>query len=158
MFKMKLDIQTLPRSEWPDHPTDGTEYAQITLSICNQNAECVVAPFSVKWDVQPIIQWFSENREYLFADKFPVSLAQRLSAFYEADEVTDELIEAIYSYRTRHGLRFALRGVDVPDVYIGRTEIGIEISATAKSGGWSYPIDLEAFYTEHADLFSHYAK
>jgi hypothetical protein len=114
-----------------------------------------------KWDAQEVFDWFMFNKGKILNDSLPDfiigdgSIPEKLEEFYDkADLIPEgyesesdaELWDKIYSYRESHSLRFAFKGCDVEDIYIGKSNIGHEVSCVAAGGNWSYPIDIEDFY------------
>ncbi|PXF30724.1 hypothetical protein WH50_14020 [Pokkaliibacter plantistimulans] len=98
------------------------------------------------------INWFTENKKAILDDELSVlqenmSIAESIKNFYEnIESKTDEEVDRVYEYRTTHGLRFAFRGQDIDDIYIGKiSEDRYEIS---EAGGthWSITIDINDFF------------
>jgi len=85
-------------------------------------------------------------------DRWPIptlaggSLAHRIRRFYaEIDGDDHETLDAMYAYRQSHGLRFALRGFDIGEIYLGRVEEAVEISCDSGDEKWAYTIDFQQF-------------
>ncbi|MFD3242593.1 hypothetical protein ACE2AK_26125 [Rahnella perminowiae] len=75
------------------------------------------------------------------------SLAKKVHCFYESVDVDDDdLIDAMFDYRTSHCLRFACRGVDFPEIYIGKLGSEHEISLFTKNETWQYFLILMIFF------------
>jgi hypothetical protein len=98
--------------------------------------------------------WLNKNQERLLNEPFPVeteaaSIASALSAFYEEvdPDVSGNELERVYDYRTAHGLRFALRGTDIDDIYLGRWRGRFQISACRGADEWSDNLDLPALFS-----------
>jgi hypothetical protein len=153
MHRLKLELRQLPPEEWPDEPVSPDFYAEIQLSIRSPEGTFVQTVFSIKWNAAPLLEWICNNKDYILHEHFPASLAEMVAAFQAAENISDRCMDEIYAYRTRHGLRFALRGVDIPDAYLGRTTLGYEISCADDDGTWSYLIDLGAFFKEVASEY-----
>jgi hypothetical protein len=148
MFNLKLSVRKLPPDEWLDEPSPDEVYAEFALFLQDADKKRVRDFFTIKWDINCLLDWVVENKNAILCEPFPSlgvvgqSLAERISRFYDVvDPGDDAKDDAMYEYRTRHGVRFALRGVDVPVIYIGLNSTGHEISGD----GWACRVDMEAF-------------
>lgn len=104
-------------------------------------------------DFPALIEWFIENEDAIRKSDFPAdnltqdSLAKKVHCFYESVNVDDDdLIDAMFDYRTSHCLRFACRGVDFPEIYIGKLGSGHEISLFTQNEHWRYFFDIDDFF------------
>ncbi|UNK54265.1 hypothetical protein [Rahnella aceris] len=104
-------------------------------------------------DFQALIEWLKENEDAIRKADFPIvnltqdSLAKKVHCFYESVDVDDDdLIDAMFDYRTSHCLRFACRGVDFPEIYIGKLGSEHEISLFTKNETWQYFLILMIFF------------
>lgn len=109
--------------------------------------------FTGRVDFPAFTEWFIENEDAIRKSDFPVdnltqySLAKKTYCFYEnvnADD--DDLIDAMFDYRASHCLRFACRGVDFPEIYIGKLGDGHEISLFTQNEHWQYFFDIDDFF------------
>lgn len=128
--------------------------SRMLLDVCGLRGELLRRVIDVRWDAAALFTWFHDNRVALCEAPPPQELeregpiAVRIQAFYEsADPDNTEALERVFAYRASHGLRFALRGVDVPDVYFGRLDSGYEVSCSDEAI-WSYQFDLPEFLAE----------
>lgn len=71
----------------------------------------------------------------------------------DLDTVKDSDMDLVFDYKTRHGLAFALRGVDVNNVYIGRATKGYEISYSHDDYHWACIVDLPEFIASVEDYY-----
>ncbi|UNK63072.1 hypothetical protein [Buttiauxella ferragutiae] len=125
----------------------------IKLSInSNVNAESL---FTGRVDLRSLIDWLLEKERAIREDDFPInnlnghSLAENSYCFYESvDSDNDDAIDAMYNYRTSHCLRFACRGTNIPDIYIGRNEGEYEISKYTLDEEWRYFFDINDFFSK----------
>ena len=104
-------------------------------------------------DFQALIEWLKENEDAIRKADFPIvnltddSLAKKVHCFYESVDVDDDdLIDAMFDYRTSHCLRFACRGVDFPEIYIGKLGSKYEISLFTDNETWRYFFDVDDFF------------
>ena len=83
------------------------------------------------------------------------TIAKSIFNFYDQFEDTNDLNELnrLYKYRERHGLRFALRGYDVADIYIGKVGEYHTISLCDKENDWSYNIDMRQFIIDCKKMY-----
>jgi len=126
------------------------------LDVYGRQNELLRRVVDVKWDAAVLLAWLYDNRAILYEDVPPQelegagSIAERIQAFYEKVDPDDtNALERVFRYRSSHGLRFALRGVDVPDAYLGRLcGRHYEVSCAEAGAVWSYQCDLPGFLKE----------
>lgn len=128
---------------------------QIQLSITDENGAKLFEALNVKWNLAALLEWLYENEEPLLTEQLLFygfdtynSVAESVRHFYDDTDVVpenDELFDLMYAYRKRHGLRFALRGSNIDDIYIGLFRGRYEISRWDHGAQWNYEIDLETF-------------
>ena len=112
-------------------------------------------------DALEYLKWVIENEFYLINDEFVIdvefhkTIAKSIFNFYDQFEDTNDLNELnrLYKYRERHGLRFALRGYDVADIYIGKVGEYHTISLCDKENDWSYNIDMRQFIIDCKKMY-----
>ncbi|HEY0684625.1 MAG TPA: hypothetical protein VGD45_19980 [Steroidobacter sp.] len=149
MYALRLEKQDDPAL------TDtGTSVGRYRLLVCDELTHAQIGLAEFFCEAGDLWDWFSAHREALLEENPPeflpegISLAQRISKFYEDVDPDaagiDALLDTLHAYRTRHGLRFALRGVDIPNIYLGRHNSMHEISC-AEDPSWSYQVDLPQF-------------
>ena len=101
-----------------------------------------------------LVRWLKTNRDALLNEPLPsnpvgkTSIAAWIKGFYDKVDPENDpmgMVQAVYDYRQAHGLRFALRGMDVPDVYFRLFEEKYEVSIWNESEKWKYFIDLPVF-------------
>ncbi|WP_241578753.1 hypothetical protein [Rosenbergiella nectarea] len=100
-----------------------------------------------------LIDWLVENEGIIRNEKFPVSegnqesLAKKVQHFYESLDISkDYLVDKMFDYRASHCLRFACRGTDISEIYIGKSDNGYEISKCTKYEHWQYFFDIDDFF------------
>lgn len=126
---------------------------EISLVISGNNMATKVL-LSHLVDLSELISWFESNYEQIKSTELPIniidnkSIANSIYSYYKTMEDDNNiLIEAMYHYRRCHGLRFGMRGVDIPDIYLGKNGSAYEISLYNEGENWSYYFDLEVFYS-----------
>ena len=126
----------------------------IKIFILDQLLNVTKEVICIKWDGEVLLRWLFDNRHDLLSDFFPGeaiedhSIAAAIHDFYgNVDPENIDLMDRMFAYRESHGIRFALRGVDIPDVYIGKRRGGnYEISCADPGNMWMFEIDLQAFF------------
>ncbi|AEX52033.1 hypothetical protein GRAQ_01202 [Rahnella aquatilis CIP 78.65 = ATCC 33071] len=123
------------------------------VEISIKNNGVLHALFTGIVDFQALIEWLKENEDAIRKADFPIvnltqdSLAKKVHCFYESVDVDDDdLIDAMFDYRTSHCLRFACRGVDFPEIYIGKLGSKHEISLFTDNETWRYFFDVDDFF------------
>lgn len=147
MYRLVLELERLRSSSVLAEDLHRIKLAVVTAQQCR-----VASLMEATGNAPELLGWFRENRDHLLNDNMPLavpsgaSIALRLSAFYDAvDPDSVRALDEVYEYRWRHGLRFALRGLDIEDVYIGMNMSRYEISCAEGQAPWAYEIDLESF-------------
>lgn len=132
------------------------QWARAQLEICGDDGESERIIFDTQWDVKVFVAWVLKNQNFLLAEECPallpgLSIAEGLHDFYEGLDLDSEskeeaeLLDLVYNYRERHGLRFAMRGTDIDDIFIGPMNGEITVSCFNKFSNWSYKVDIERF-------------
>ncbi len=135
-------------------------HLSVILFVDNSHFEI----FAVNCEVPQLESWIIENSSFIKNEDLIISdtcqiqsgesFAQCLYRLLERDFSEDEEDEEfqwhneIFSFRQRHSLRSALRGVDIPDVFIGTNHGKGEISLFNSNESWSHTFDLEDFLEE----------
>lgn len=125
-------------------------WGQIKLLLYRDNFVLEKELFTIEWDFRDIINWFSINKEALINESFPFSkshgsIAKKVFDLLEDENSDEDQIDILYEYRTRHGIRFALRGTNIVDLYLGKTNSTYEVSLFDSNNDWRYQIDLIDF-------------
>ncbi|MDH2433498.1 hypothetical protein QCD60_13030 [Pokkaliibacter sp. MBI-7] len=100
------------------------------------------------------LNWFNENKRAIIDEIFPFmttnkSIAESVANFYQyVEDHTDEEVDKVYEYRTTHGLRFAFRGQDVDDIYIGKISADVYEISKAGDKPWSLKIDINDIFRQ----------
>ncbi|MEN3753896.1 hypothetical protein ABC733_18260 [Mangrovibacter sp. SLW1] len=101
--------------------------------------------FKGRVDFQLLIEWFLDNEEDIKSLEIPVghltdmSIAEGVHSIYENLDVdNDEVVDKMFDYRSSHCLRFASRGTDFPEIYIGKNGVRYEISIFNECEQWRY--------------------
>jgi hypothetical protein len=152
MKELELRYSQLPHP-YPSEPGARNEaWCAISFFIVDNEVSEEYLIFETQWDIKPLLQWFRENLPYIINNPFPITItdgnciAKEIFDFYETADVENEIqINSIFEYRRQHGIRFAMRGVDIPDIYIGIGFDGHEISCWNKESMWRYKIKIDSF-------------
>lgn len=140
--------------ELTDHPyrdepvSIGEQWAKIKLQILGDNGQIVKTIFEIQWDILVLLSWFVDNEKAILTECIPkglegASIAKGVFDFYQRldpDIENDHLVDSIYDYRTRHGIRFGLRGTDIDDIYIGTVNDSTTISFCNEEEQWNYEV------------------
>lgn len=124
----------------------------ISLSINSASSSEVL--FTGRIDLHSLTEWLTEHEIAIRENIFPIensnnfSLAECAYYFYEnVDADDDKAIDAMYEYRESHCLRFACRGYDFPDIYIGSNGGKSEISLHTNHMKWRHYFDINSFFS-----------
>jgi hypothetical protein len=144
----------------------GEAWGELTIYILDLEETLL---FKTEWNLDQLIEWYINGDRDRFSTTLQdvhswESLSQaliRLSS--QIDEDDDEEIErwheVQYNFRLSHSIRFALRGISVPDIIIGvnKKEGEISLAASISSGSdeasqtwcrppeWGYSFDIDEF-------------
>jgi hypothetical protein len=109
--------------------------------------------FKGKVDYPRFFEWIMENETEIRLSELPFdnsggeSIAEKMHYFYEELDVdNDELVDAMYDYRSSHCLRFASRGSDFPEIYIGKSTVCHEVSIFNEHEKWQYNFNVDDFF------------
>lgn len=153
MYKLDLKIEKLDPSQYIDTPSADEVYADISLDILLGDGK-IFNIFKIRWDVMCLLRWILEKKQAIIFEspldliKSDFSIAYGIRNFHkmvDLDSVKDSDLDLVFEYKTRHGLRFSLRGVDINSVYVGRSTKGYEISYSSENYHWTYIVDLPEF-------------
>ncbi|HZX59662.1 MAG TPA: hypothetical protein VFE54_13085 [Mucilaginibacter sp.] len=128
-------------------------WAEYRLEVVDANGRIIKTVLEIEWDLLMFLSWFVENKNALLEQGIPLenkysSIGEAVYHFYDAmddDFDNDELLDGVYEYRVAHGIRFALRGTDIPDIYIGIFNKNGTISFCDNNEKWNYNINLADF-------------
>ncbi len=156
ILKFKYRLITHPYAN--EESSENEIWAEIKLVIIDENSQFTKVVFDRQWDVLVFLDWISKNREALLNEKIPLklegfsSIAKGIFSFYkdlDPEIESEDVVESIYSYRQRHGLRFAFRGVDMDDIYIGRLNDMVTISQYSDDKNqWNFNIKADYFIND----------
>ncbi len=125
--------------------------AELSGAICLLRADC---------DIYELTMWLLKNKNAILKERIPlflpkaVCVAQAISGFYDAVEDDGNELDTIFDYRSRHGLRFATRGVEISDIYIGLNSEDVhEISCFDDGLNWHYCVDLYGFFVQVESVY-----
>jgi hypothetical protein len=131
-------------------------FGRIRLFINSDSDEEFQDILHIQADLNELAAWFGKNRNLLLDEMLPIrnsafsSIAESIARYYGDSEPqsNDLMDERLYNYRLSHGLRFGMRGVDIPDIYLGIFGEHHEISFIGGNVKWKYEINLLAFLDE----------
>lgn len=141
-------------------------WGKLDFEMRNKSDRVIGTILSFEGNLCELISWVHEKRELLLHQELPpfirhkfddrLSVAETLSAYYETcDTENDEEIDETFSYRVSHGLRFAFRGSNIPDIYLG-IKNGIYTVSCIEQDKFAYAVDMSYFLTEVDRLASLY--
>jgi len=154
---LRLEYKLVEHPYKDELSSTGELWSEIKLKIFDGNNELVKVILDFQWNIVVFLDWINDNKEALLHEKFPSirvrsSIAESLFQFYEElgpDSDSENLMEIIYDYRQRHGIRFALRGTDVDNIYIGKLNEVVTISLYDNDEDkWSFDIEVESFIND----------
>lgn len=144
---LKIDVSSYLRST-----ENNQKDSEIELLISNDSQEILL--FHIKWDPRPLIEWLGENKDNILNDQLPYffspnkCIAEAISEFYDdVDPDDDDLLDKAQEYRMSHGLRFAMRGARLPDIYLGKRDDSFEVSGGDESSFWFFKINGNDFFS-----------
>ncbi|MDR3715620.1 MAG: hypothetical protein P4L51_22650 [Puia sp.] len=148
--------------EFIEHPykdessSRGEKWAKFGVMLLDANGNPSRDIFRIQWDIIVFLEWVTDNKEALLSEELPsgiedYSIARSIFEFYENvdPDSDDDLLDAVYSYRQKHGLRFALRGVDIDEIYIGKFD-GVMTVSFYKDDDEQYSsnVEVDSFFTD----------
>lgn len=137
---------------FPAAPGSSAEaWGQIVLSVSGVSEPIL----SWEWDLSGSAEWYLDNRTALWSSRLAEvrpgeSLADALVRHQQREfsdddmDAEEEWLDTLYQFRSRHSLRFALRGADIPEIIIGCNGGAGEISC-ADPAKWRYAFDAGRF-------------
>ena len=156
-MKLQFKYEFVPHP-YPDETSSIKEaWAKMKLQIVNNRNQVEKVVFDIQWDMKKFINWIALNKPFIFEENPPqqishyASIAKGLYEFFDnldPEKEEETTLLKLYNYRTRHGLRFALRGVDVDDVYIGLINGNLTISFCESVNEWDYKSEVKDFLNE----------
>lgn len=158
-YRLRLTSRFAKGERWEAMP-ESTRPKELLLSVVDQSgADIRVVSFF--GEMQMFVDWLRCNSLYLLNENPPSALpdgetlAIRLRMFYEnVDSNDDDQVDQVFEFRERHGIRFALYGYDVPNIFLGRRGESYEVSISEPDEEWGYDIDLRGFLVETAGASS----
>jgi hypothetical protein len=110
--------------------------------------------FSQYYPLDEIVGWFNENLHFILNEAAPnflpkaICLAEATDMFYELlpyieddDDSFDSVLDSMYEYMSRHNLRSAFQGTDVPSVLLGIYDGNLTVSWKESDMYLSFYID-----------------
>ena len=104
----------------------------INAAIFNDDDSINNHVFSQYYSSKEILDWFNENISFILNEVEPTflpkanCLAEAIEMFYRSlsdDDLDnghfDSMLDTLFEYKTRHDLKFAFRGTDIPNVFLG---------------------------------------
>lgn len=119
--------------------------------------------FSGGYELVPMLDWLSDNEMHLrstlplITQRAGESLSETfdrardvLDDVEDNDDAFDLVADALYQYNSHHNLSFGAPGTPMPNVFIGRTDLGHEVSALELENQpgrkLAYLFDIDDFY------------
>ncbi|MGC6389059.1 hypothetical protein ACMV8I_15570 [Ewingella sp. S1.OA.A_B6] len=130
-----------------------SQYGSQWVDLSVKKDDSLISLFRGRVNISELLDWFRDNEEEIKSSDLPInepssgSLAKKIQRFYEYVEIEDdEIVDAMFDYRACHCLRFAARGTNFPEIYIGKKVDGHEISLFTDEQDWQYFIDIDDFF------------
>lgn len=158
MYRFKIELQ--PAKELD--PTGRLMYLTICLvgGLSDQSIKLVQA---VLEDLSQL-NWFAENEKNIRNDELPLSfngscsIAEGLNLLYDKlDTENSSGFEALYDFRSKHGVRFAFRGQDLPDIFVAWNNNRYEVSCSDENFDCRYDVDINSLFEEIEKAQKEYA-
>lgn len=157
--KLRFSLQNKAYPYPEEIISDSVRWGRVIISIFVKDNEFNL--LDTQWDLSMLLDWFNENEQSIRHDALndeslgiyvlqAESLAQAMSRLQERDfsdnqeALEDKWHDFLFDFRQKHSLRFALRGTDIPEIFIGINRGSGEISLCDESM-WSYQFDMEDF-------------
>ena len=109
------------------------------------------ALFNIVWEDAELREWLSENRKAILSEELPAfapeasCIAESVVRFYDREpDPAEAEFDAMHAYRTRHGFRFAMRGANIPDIYVGLFHGKHQVSVVEGGAPFSSFVSLDA--------------
>ena len=167
MYQLKLNVE-LKDYPWDDfnNGSDKT-WSIISLDVCIKE-KVVKNIIDIEWNSIHLFEWLIECEDSIKNEDVPLvfqayegkSIAQMRFLFYKnldtdlEDEIFFNLLKEAYDYSYSHGLRFALRGVNILGIFIGKVGEKHYISCYEGNYRWNFEIDIDTFFKDVRQLNS----
>lgn len=156
---LEIDVEKVKHPYADEPSSSGEQWHKIRIYIM-EGGLLVKEIIAIEWDLNVLIEWLMEN-EHAILNQFPPefikckNIAKGVADFYDGVDPDDEYtIDLVYDYRLKHSLRFALRGTDIKDVYIGlNKEKSITVSSFNDKEDWCFVVGLDNFFKEVHKMF-----
>ena len=102
------------------------KWTQIRLNLCDKDCQIIKTIVNIQWDILILLERIRDNKEELLYPELPLKI--------ENGSIAERI--------------FALRGVDVPDIYMGRIKNRYTISLYDSSDQWDFDIQINEFMSE----------
>ncbi|RFZ84664.1 hypothetical protein DYU05_03370 [Mucilaginibacter terrenus] len=150
---LEYDLLDHPHKHEPS--SIGERWANIKLKLFRDDTHFKTI-VDWQWDAVVFFSWLQQNIINILNEPLPIpvcqeSIAKCLFDFYknlDDEHLDDDLLDAVYSYRVRHGLRFGLRGTDIPNIYLGMQDRKHYVSFYDEIEEWNYEISLDIFLNQ----------
>jgi hypothetical protein len=170
--KLRFKLCSAPNPYSNEHCSNTEKWGCLSIVLLKSNEE--IDLLRTQWDMSLLINWFFENQVFLKNESLlvldKIVLIQRESLAHciqrlldqnfseEQEEEQEQWYEEIFNFRQRHALRSALRGANIPDIFIGTNYGQGEISLSTQNEIWSYSFDIDDFladFCKRAEIFLH---
>lgn len=120
----------------------------IVVSVTENDVRRVLV--DVNWNFDELMTWFVMNTASIEGDQLPAFVSWHGSiyasiekAYQDFESYSDEQLDELFDYRTRHELCFGLRGIKIPVLYIGLGQLGMEVSGEVDGVAYRYPVEAD---------------
>jgi hypothetical protein len=183
--QLHFELKKLPNPYTEQHPDE--LWGELLIRVETEDNQDITL-LQTQWNLETLVEWVAQNEDSLSYDKLVIegheplpgeSLAKALDRLqnWEFAEDEDEAMfrwyEALAEYGSRHRLRAALPGANIPDIIIGYNQGKGEISFLgdndntnypqmpefyANLGEWSYLFDMQKFMISFDDNLSDFLR
>ena len=109
--------------------------------------------FSIVWEDAELRKWLSENQKAILNEELPAiapqasCIAESVAHFYDKEpDPAEAEFDVMHAYRTKHGFRFAMRGANIPDIYVGSFRGKHQVSVMENGRQFSSFVSLEGLF------------
>ena len=159
---LRFILKSLPHP-YPYESSSVTEiWGMLSINLLN-NGESIML-LETQWDMALLINWFCENEKFIQSEELIIcehlslsisgSISKHINHLLERDfsedeeDIEDKWYEEIFNFRQRHALTSALRGANIPDIFVGINHGQGEISLHSHDDSWCYQFDINDFISD----------
>ncbi|HWA28928.1 MAG TPA: hypothetical protein VG734_24970 [Lacunisphaera sp.] len=126
----------------------------IELLVVENEGRPAKVLFSIVWEDTELREWLSENQKAILNEELPSiapqasCIAESVACFYDKEPDPAEVeFDVMHAYRTKHGFRFAMRGANIPDIYVGSFRGNHQVSVMENGRPFWSLVSLEGLFS-----------